>query len=135
VEYGDWAPALDSATVSSTAGTFDETLITLGAGTESETYSLALSTATAYTITGDTLGALGSYSTTATAAPVHPTTGETLLSIPAGAWGGTFADGDEVEVVTEPADLPVWFRREIPAGGTASYAESTAISYLVESVG
>jgi hypothetical protein len=134
IEYGDWEPAVEDATVASTAGTFDEGQVVLGAGTESETYSLDFTNATAFTITGDTLGALGSYTVGATAAPVHPTTGETLLSIPAAAWGGTFANGDGVELVTTPADMPVWFRREIKENGTASFLERTSIAYLTESV-
>ena len=135
IEIGDWAATVASSTVSYAAGDLDDAQIALtNAGGESETYAVGFTSATAYTITGDTLGALGTYSTSTTAAPVHPVTGATLLSIPPAAWSGTFADGDAAEIVTEPADLPVWMRREIPEGGIASYAEGTEIAYVVESV-
>jgi len=41
------------------------------------------------------------------------------FTIPAAAWGGTWANGETVTFITHPASIPIWEKRVIPAGANS----------------
>lgn len=89
-------------------------------GTVDQDWTLTFTSATAFTITGDTLGNVGSGNVTGGAAPANPSfPGRAYFSLPAGAFGGAFATGDTVTFTTRPAAIPVWYKQVVPAGAAA----------------
>lgn len=100
---------LDSATVGN--------LVAHNKGAVPESWTLTFIDATTFNVSGigvGTLGAIGS--TSADYAPVNPATGTPYFTIKAMAWSGTFAGNDRVTFATQPAAIPVWYRRQVPAG-------------------
>jgi hypothetical protein len=78
---------------------------------------LTFTSATTFTVSGTTLGGLASPgSVSADYAPLNPATGTAYFTIKTIAWGGTFQSGDQISFATVPAAIPVWYRREVPAG-------------------
>lgn len=114
----------------SVAGNFDA--VTLGnlvahnRGAVADNWTLTFTGATTFTVAGQTVGALAAAgSTAADYAPVNPATGTPYFTIKALAWSGTWATGNQVSFTTQPAALPIWYRREVPAG-TVSLANDYA---------
>jgi hypothetical protein len=108
-------PTVDSVNVTSSAGVFDYTQITMNNKyTPEQAWTLTFSSSTAYTITCDTLGITqtGNTSSTSTIA----SGGNTLLTIASTAFSGTYASGNTVTFATHPSAIPVWLERIVPAG-------------------
>lgn len=101
------------------SGSYDEIgypVLTDNLGTVEQTWTLTFSSATAYTVTGDTKGAVGSGSTTALFAPVNPATGKPYFTLRHTGFGGTWTAGDTIVFQAHAADLPLWLEWIIPAG-------------------
>ena len=107
--------------VSSAAGLFDQSALPLDStGTVEQSWTLTFTSATAFTVTGDTLGNIGSGNIASGAAPAHPSfPGKAYFTVPGTAFGGAFAAGDTVTFTTSPAAIPVWYRQSVPAGAAA----------------
>jgi hypothetical protein len=102
---------------SSAAGTFTSSAITTGnLGTVQQTWTLTATSNTVFTVSGDTLGTLGNYDRSSAIAPSNPNFAGTYFSIPSTAWGGTWAIGDSITFTTNPASIPFWLKRVVPAG-------------------
>lgn len=111
---GDIKASATTPVVTSSAGTCT-TPSAHNLGSVQQAYTLTFTSATAYTISGDTLGALGSGTTSSTTAPANPATSSPYFTLPSTAFGGTFVAGDTITFTTTPAAVPVWWRREVPA--------------------
>jgi|LGVF01.1.fsa_nt_gb hypothetical protein len=115
-EPGTISASVSGSTVTSTAGTFDDTKVTLNnIGCTSETLTLTMSSATAFTAVGSISGALAAGSTVAEYAPTNPTNGSVLATIPTTAFGGAYVNGDTIEIVLIGAYFAVFENRIIPA--------------------
>ena len=122
--------ACTNIAVTSVAGNFDA--VTLGhlvahnKGAVADDWTLTFTGATTFTVAGLTVGALAAAgSTAADYAPINPATGTPYFTIKALAWSGTWVTGNQVSFTTQPAALPIWYRREVPAG-TVSLANDYA---------
>ncbi|MFN3980152.1 MAG: hypothetical protein ACK4SA_07205 [Caldilinea sp.] len=107
--------------VTSAGGNFNSAtvgnLIAHNKGAVAENWTLTFTGATTYTVTGTSVGALASTgSTSADYAPVNPSTGTPYFTIKALGWGGTFQAGNTMTFTTTPAAIPIWYRRQVPAG-------------------
>ena len=124
-DHGDLQAIADAATITSAAGTLDEGQITLSAiGTDEQDLTLTFTSASAFDLTGDLMGAIGSGNTTTDFTPDHPDfTGSPLIILPAAAWGGTWAIGDTVTIPTHPAAIPVWCKLVVPPATPAGQAD------------
>ncbi|WP_127476539.1 hypothetical protein [Sulfurivermis fontis] len=111
----------NDVTVTSAGGTFDSATVgnlsVHNMGAIEESWTLTFTSATDYTVSGMTVGILSSPgSIAADYAPLNPATGTPYFSIQTLAWGGSFAAGDTVTFTTHPAAIPIWYRRQVPAG-------------------
>lgn len=109
------APTVDSA-----AGTLNFASVALtNKGAIEQDWTLTFTSATAFSLSGDALGAaVGTGDVGVNFAPLSPN-GAPYFSIPFSAFGGDFEAGDSIQFSTHPAAVPVWQRRQIPAA-TAS---------------
>lgn len=117
LDFGDIATSVTGVTVTSASGTFDEAQMTVShVGAIHQTVTLTFTSATAFDAVSDVAGSQGSGNVGSTFAPTNPNKGVAWYSIPAAAWGGTFANGDTVELTTEPAMMFWWEDLIVPAG-------------------
>jgi len=107
--------------VISAGGSFDSAtvgnLIAHNKGAVEENWTLTFTDASTFTVSGNTVGTLASPgSVSADYAPLNPATGTPYFTLKAIAWGGTFQANDTVTFATQPAAIPIWYRRQVPAG-------------------
>lgn len=124
------AGSFSNLVVSSASGTFDAAtagrLLVHNKGAIEQDWTLTFTGPGSFSISGNTLGALtASGSTTSDTAPINPSTGTPYFTVKATGWGGAFQANDTVRFRTAPAAIPVWYRRQVPAG-TSSLANDFA---------
>ena len=66
-------------------------------------------------------------------APLNPATGTPYFTIKAIAWAGTFQTNDTVTFVTQPAAIPIWYRRQVPAATFSLANDFTSLAIHGES--
>lgn len=113
--------SVSGITVTSAAGTFDSAtagnLIIHNKGAIEQGWTITFTGPSSFTATGNTVGMLSATGTTAADhAPLNPATGTPYFTLKASGWGGTFQANDTVTFNTSPAAIPVWYRRQVPAG-------------------
>lgn len=104
--------------LTTTSGTFDDTTYPIlldNIGTTDEDITIEFTDATNFTVSGNSLGTIGTGNTSTEFAPLHPTFSKPRLTIPAGVWGGTWAAGETITFSMHPAIVPIWIKRIIPA--------------------
>lgn len=74
-----------------------------------ERWALVFTSATAFRIVGETVGEIGTGSTTTLTAPINPMTGYPYFTIPIAAWSTGWSAANVVRLNTEAAKNPVWF--------------------------
>lgn len=118
---GDIVAAIGTVTKVTTAGTLDSTAITADhIGSITQTVTLTFTSATAFAAVSDVKGSLGTGSVSSTFAPSNTDFAKPYLTIPASAWGGTWAAGQTVSIPVTQAALGFWLANTAPAGA-ASY--------------
>ena len=131
----DVAPTITDWTESGT-GNFDETNYPLrlnNTGTIRQDWTLTYQGADSFVLAGDTLGALGTFSTTADAAPLNTVNGKPLLTIPKEGHGSSHVSGDTITFKTLPSAIPVWVNNVIPPNTTEYGLTDIAICWSMES--
>lgn len=78
-----------------------------------ERWALVFTSATAFNIIGQTVGQIGTGSTTTLTAPINPMTGYPYFTIPAAAWGTGWSANNVVRINTAAAKYPVWIGNAI----------------------
>lgn len=116
--------------VTSAGGNFDAApignLIVHNKGAIEQTWTLTFTSANSFTISGNTVGTLAlAGSIAADYAPVNPATGTPYITIKSAGWNGSFQANDTVIFSTHPTAIPIWYRRQVPAG-TLSLANDYA---------
>lgn len=124
--------------VTSGGGGFDSAtvgnLIAHNKGAVEENWTLTFTSATTFTVSGNTVGTLASPgSVSADYAPLNPATGTPYFTIKAIAWAGTFQMNDTVTFATQPAAIPIWYRRQVPAGTYSLANDFTSLAIHGES--
>ncbi|MCM8623732.1 MAG: hypothetical protein NFW16_18855, partial [Candidatus Accumulibacter sp.] len=118
--------SFDSATVGN--------LIAHNKGAVEENWTLTFTSTTTFTVSGNTVGILASPgSVSADYAPLNPATGTPYFTIKAIAWAGTFQMNDTVTFATQPAAIPIWYRRQVPAGTFSLANDFTSLAIHGES--
>ena len=123
---GSWSNlAVTSASGSCDTATVGN-LVAHNKGAIEESWTLTFTGPGSFTVSGATVGALpAGGSTSADYAPLNPATGTPYFTLKAAAWSGTFQPNDQMRFDTHPAVIPVWYRRQVPAG-TSSLANDFA---------
>ena len=119
---------------SATGGTLNSaSLVAHNKGATHDTITLTFTSATAFTAAGLIAGSLGSGTRSADFSPTNSGIGTPYFTIPSTAWGGTFAAGNTVVFTLNPASIPLWYRREVPAGANSLANDSVVVSVYGES--
>ena len=108
-------------TLTSGTGTFDSAtvgnFVAHNKGAIDEHWTLSFFSDTGFTVSGVVVGGLPEGgSTTADFMPINPVTGTPYFTLKASAWAGTFQGGNQATFDTIPAAIPLWYRRQVPAG-------------------
>lgn len=123
IRPGDTKPtATVPVAITSATGTVDEGVypfILDNQGTVEEDWTLDFTDATHFTLTGDTLGNVGSGVVGTDFSPLNPDFSRVYLTIEAAMLGGTWLSGDKVTFTTHPARVPVGQLRVVPAGAAS----------------
>jgi hypothetical protein len=130
--------SVSGVSVTSGGGSFDSAtvgnLVAHNKGAVEESWTLIFTSATTFTVSGNTVGTLASPgSVSADYAPLNPATGTPYLTIKAIAWTGTFQTNDTVTFATQPAAIPIWYRRQVPAGTFSLANDFTSLAIHGES--
>jgi hypothetical protein len=109
----------DSLVVSSSSGAYnsvDNPITLLAKSTIDQTWTISFTSATQATVSGDTIGSLGTVSLTTDIAPTNPTYSAAYFRLPIAGLSGTWAAGDSITFKTYSQSIPLWFKRIVPAG-------------------
>jgi hypothetical protein len=115
--------------LTSTGGSYDAAMhgnvIAHNKGAIEQTWTLTF-TGQGFSASGNTVGMLPTYgSNYADFAPVNPATGTPYFTLKAAGWSGNFQTNETLRFDTHPAAIPIWYRRQVPAG-TLSLANDFA---------
>ena len=78
-----------------------------------ERWALVFTGSTSFRIIGETVGEIGTGSTTANTSPLNPMTGQPYFAIPAAAWGTGWSANNLVRFNTGAAKYPIWIGNAI----------------------
>lgn len=78
-----------------------------------ERWALVFTSATAFNIIGQTVGQIGTGTTSTLTAPINPMTGYPYFTIPSEAWGTGWSANNVVRINTAAAKYPVWIGNAI----------------------
>ncbi len=121
-QAGDIKCSMDGWTETSTSGTYDEAAyppILDNLGTIEQTWTVEFTDASNFTVSGDTVGSIGSGNISTDFAPQNPDFSKPYFTLQAAGWGGTWAGGDTIVFSTHPAAIPIWEKRVVPAGAAS----------------
>ena len=130
--FGDVACSVDNWVETSAGGTYDEGSyppVLDNIGTVEETWTVTWTDATNFTVSGDTLGSVGSGTTGADFVPINEDFSKPFFTLEYLGFSGTFAAGDTIVFQTHPASIPIWLKRVVPAG-SASMANNKNVTVL-----
>lgn len=128
---GDVVANASALTITSAAGTYNTTtnpLVLNDKSTVEQTWTLTFTSATAFNISGDTVGAIGSGSVSGGASPTNTDFSLPYFTLSAGGFGGTYATSDTIVFTTHPAAVPLWIKRVVPAGAAVSSASTATFA-------
>ena len=116
-EVEEIQPSYDGFTVTSSAGTYNDTTNPIeiqSAGAERDRITMTFTSATNFTATGLYSGALGAGNVGEDFTITNTAKGYTMLIMRAAGFGGTFAPGDTIVFEMYTASDPIWWREIIP---------------------
>lgn len=130
-EPTDIVSAFSSFVITSSLGTYvtGGNLIVDNIGGIQQDWTLTFTSATAFDLTGDTLGAVASGNISSTFAPNNTDFTKPYFSMNSAGWGGTYVGGDTITFTTTPASVPIWLERTVPAGA-ASFSANSVVPAL-----
>jgi hypothetical protein len=121
--------------LNSAAGGFDtDHLIAHNKGGIEQHWTLTFNNPTSFSVSGITVGSLPeSGSTAADFMPLNPATGTPYFTLKASGWSGSFQAGETTTFDTAPAAIPLWYRRQVPAGTLSLANDYTSLAICGES--
>lgn len=109
-------------------GTYDSTtypIVVDNIGGIEQDWTLTFTSATAFDISGHTLGAISTGSISVDCAPSNAFFAKPYFTIQQEGWGAGWLEGDIITFTTHPASIAIWRKRVVPAGA----AEATVDGY------
>ena len=104
-------------------------------GSIEQNWTLNFSSASNFTVTGDTVGLVGAFSTGNDCAPTNPnftSPAKPYFTLSRFGWAGT-ANNTVVTFTTHPASIPIWYKRVVPAGAASFSGDKCIIGIDGES--
>ena len=111
-----------SFTITSAGGTFTQTgnVVLNGHATIDQAWTVTFTSASAFTLSGDTLGSgITTGTTGGDLAPNNAAFSKPYFTLKAAGWGGTYSTGNTITFTTHPAAVPYWEKRIVPAGASS----------------
>lgn len=104
--------------VTSTAGTYTsvDNIVVNAKGTVDQVWTLTFTNTTSFTVTGNTLGTIGTGTRSSDTAITNPAVSVPYFTLKSIGFGGTYAIGDTIVFSTTSATIPLWLARVVPAG-------------------
>ncbi len=103
-------------------------------GAIEEDWTLLFTDAVNFTVSGNLVGVLPDFgSTAADFAPLNPNTGTPYFTLKARGWSGTSQLNDVLTFHTAPAVIPLWYRRQVPAGTASLANDFVSVALMGES--
>jgi hypothetical protein len=124
----DWAEV-------SALGTYDESgypVVMYNDGTERDSWTITFTSATAFICSGANEGSIGTGSVSVDFSPTNPNTGQPYFTIDKDGWGGTWAIGETVTFITNPAAFPIWWREIVPSSTAQESDNLTVLGFYCE---
>jgi len=134
-EPGDIAATI-SNWVESGTGTYNEATYPVlpdHISTIEQTWTLTFTSATAFGVVGDTVGSVGTGNTSGDFAPANASFSKPYFTLRAIGWGGTWTNANTIVFQTHPAAIPLWYRRQVPAGAASLSGNSVIVAVDGES--
>lgn len=106
----------------STGGTYDSgtyPVLLDHIGSIEQTWTLTFTSATAFTCSGNTVGAITGGTTSTNYIPSNSDYTKPYFTLRSAGFGGTWQAGDTITFTTHPASIPLWYRRVIDAGASS----------------
>jgi hypothetical protein len=97
-------------------------------GTIQDSWTLTFLTSTTFSVTGAVSGSVGTGSVGSDFSPANPETGGNLFRLLAAEFSGSFVASETITWTTSPAGIPIWVRRDVPAGAATLTANSVIIA-------
>lgn len=120
VEGGDVCPTVQSVAVVSPVGTFNASGANppqvYNLGTSDDTITVTFTSATNFTVSGLYAGNMGTGTTLTDYSFNNPASSVPYIKLLSASWGGTWAAGNTLTIVTASASAPIWFKEVVPAG-------------------
>ena len=120
---GTLAPSIENLLVTSSSGIYnssDHPISLYSKATIDQTWTVRFLSASQVSVTGDSVGALGTFSATSDIAPINPQTSSPYFRIPVTGLSGSFTLNDLISFKSNSQSVGLWFQRIVPAG-TASF--------------
>lgn len=136
IEQATITTSTDNYVETTTSGTFDEVtypLINDHIGTVEQTWTLTFSDATNFTVSGDTIGSVGSGTIGGDFAPNNPDFTKPYFTLTSAGFGGTWANTETIVWQSHPATIDYWCKQIVPAGTAAIVVDSTRVFLSLES--
>lgn len=138
-DQNTWTNVWSDALIGSAApGTFNDTdfpFDVTNADAITERWALVFTNATTYSITGETVGVIGTGTISTETAPLNPRTGEPYFVIPAGGWGVGWATGNVLRFNTIGGLAPIWMVRTTLPGTPETTEDSFRFQVIGNSAG
>lgn len=84
-----------------------------------QTWTLTFTSASSFSVVGDTLGLVGTGNVSSNLQPTNADFAKPYFVMEAAGWGGSWTTGNTVVFTTNPASIPLWEKRVIPAGANS----------------
>ena len=110
---GVWSDTLIGDAATSQLQVTNNPIVVTNRDAIQERWALVFTGTTSFRIIGETVGEIGTGSTTANTSPLNPMTSQPYFTIPAAAWGSGWSANNVVRVNTAAAKYPVWIGNAI----------------------
>lgn len=110
---GVWSDSLIGDATTSQLQVTNNPIVVTNRDAIEERWALVFTSATSFRVIGQTVGEIGTGSTTSDTNPLNPMTGYPYFSIPAAAWGQGWAANNVVRINTGAAKYPIWIGNAI----------------------
>ena len=130
IDLGSLQTSTGSWSETSASGTYNEItypITTYNKGTVTDTWTVTFSSATVFSVSGASVGSVGTGNIAIDFKPINGLSWYFLLE--SAGFGGTWASGDTITFTTTHASKSLWLKEVIPAGTSAYTGNTMKLGY------